>query len=86
MIRVTVELFSAIDGHHEILGQGFIYNDGSGTNHRGNYEVLLGRKGEKFNHPHQMHRVYRAGRVENFPRNSKNAWWLLLEALKGSLT
>lgn len=73
MIIITAELVSAIDGHHEVLGQAVIYNDGTGTATKGNYEVLLNRK---------RMRVWKQGHVDGFPRKRLNVWDLMYRGLR----
>lgn len=77
MLKVTIELISAKDGRHEILGEGIIslqdFND-SGT--RGDYTFrLFGKKGYSF----------RKGKVINFPRKRLLAWDLLYRVLKEAI-
>jgi hypothetical protein len=74
MIRVTVELISAIDkSRNEILGVCEIANDGTGTDSVGNYNVALTQRGGK--------KLWRTGRVVGFHRKKFLAWDLLLLAL-----
>lgn len=73
MIRVTVELLSAVDGRRETLGVMDICNDGSGTERNGNYIGRLYRKG--------TNNIHRIGKVENFPRHSYVVWRLVLRML-----
>ena len=76
MIRVTVELISAIDGHTELLGAALISNDGSSeTPKRGNYDAYFFGKRS----------WWRQGCVENFPRKSRNVWHLIRRALNDAL-
>ena len=76
MIRVTVELVSAIDGHREVLGTAVIVNDGtSETEKRGNYNAAFyGKRSWQ-----------RRGLVENFPRKSRNVWHLIRRSLNAAL-
>jgi hypothetical protein len=78
VIRVTVELLSARDGHSEILGVGYISNDGTGTTARGNYDVRLMRRG-------QDNILRETGRVEDFPRKRLLGWDLLYRALRATV-
>lgn len=75
MIRVTVELISARTGQTSVLASATITNDGTGTRDRGNYDAAIGRKGGG---------IARNARIENFPRLSKNVWWLLARALNAA--
>ena len=72
MIKVTVELISAIDGHTEILGTATIANDGRGTKTRGNYNAVFASKRKL---------VWRLVGVNDFPRERLNAWDLLYRCL-----
>jgi hypothetical protein len=78
MIRVTLELVSARDGHTEVLGVGYISNDGAGTPARGNYNVRLMRRG-------RGDILWKTGRVEDFPRKRLLGWDLLYRALRATL-
>jgi hypothetical protein len=79
VIRVTVELFSAIDGHHEVLGVAEIYNDASGTPNLGNYEYILSPR----NVPNK---TWKKGNIEGFPRKRLLAWDLLYRCLKDAVS
>ncbi len=60
MIKVTVDLHSAIDGHQETLSTLHIWNDGSGSKTTGNYGYhLFGRRGH----------MIRSGIVLGYPRH-----------------
>ena len=72
MIKVTVELISAIDGHTEILGSAIIANDGRGTHTRGNYNAVFSSKRKP---------TWRRASVDDFPRQRLNAWDLLYRCL-----
>ncbi len=85
MIKITVELISAIDGHREMLGEAIIYNDGTGTPTRGNYHAIFGKKGKTVPPGLLPEYAYRTSEVKNFPRQTKNAWWLLCAALNKAL-
>ena len=69
MLRVTIELISAVDGHQEVLGVGYIGNDNT-------YFLKKGRSKIK-----KASDIWRQGRVEKFPRQRLNAWNLLYRAL-----
>ena len=81
MIKITVELISARDGHREILHEALLYNDGTGTKTSGNYELYLGKKGYTFQNVYEGRGHYRRGKVKNFPRLRKNSWHLIYEGL-----
>lgn len=81
MIKITVELISARDGHREILSEALLFNDGTGTPTRGNYEMHLGKKGYTFQNVFEGRGHFRRGKVKNFPRKQKNVWYLIHEAL-----
>lgn len=82
MIKVTVELISAIDGHHEILGEAIIHNDTTGSKTRGNYRAIFSRRGGL---TATRGNVYRNAAVFDFPRQRLNAWHLLHRALENAL-
>lgn len=74
MIIVKIELHSAITGLATEIGRMKIYNDGTGTDRRGNYDiVVLKRRSEYL--------VQRLGRVEDYPRRSYNVWRLIARAI-----
>lgn len=75
MIRVTVELVSALSGKVEHLGTAIIANDGQGTQTSGNYTAVLTRRGTR-------DRVWKRGRVIGFPRKRLGGWDLLYRALR----
>jgi hypothetical protein len=67
----------------EELGRTYIHNVGCSQDHkRGDYEVLVARKGY-----HDHHSVFRGGKVartgevKNYPRLSYNVWRLIIRAL-----
>lgn len=71
MIRVTIELLPGGDERKaKVLGTGFIANDGTGTEKRGNYRASFLRQ-----------RAHQISTVKNFARKSRTAWDLLMEAL-----
>lgn len=80
MIRITVELLSARDGHVETLGQAIIYNDATGTPEDGNYVAKLSRRGG-FKPKAEKLGIWRMAAVKGFPRKRFNVWYLLREAL-----
>ena len=78
MIKVTIELWPhGYEANKLLLGTILIANTGTGTKSRGNYDVVLMNK--KHTKP------LRIGRVENFPRLSKNVYHLLKKALENTL-
>ncbi|NQT91448.1 MAG: hypothetical protein HQ559_01710 [Lentisphaerae bacterium] len=79
MIRVTVELVSAVTGEVSHLGTAKIYNDGTGTKTRGNYGVRLSKWG-------RPNALWKSGELRSFPRLAAGAWDLLFLALKSALT
>lgn len=76
MIQVTVELISAVTGRKTLLGVAMIANTGEGTKTRGNYTAVFALK-KKVN--------WRSATVENYPRQAKNAWYLLRDLLTNAL-
>lgn len=72
MIRITVDLISAVTGEVEKIAWAEVVNDGTGTETGGNYKFELGgvRRGSK-----------KKGRLVGFKR-TKNVWWLLFYCLK----
>lgn len=78
MIRVTVELISAISpARNRVLGVMHIANDGVTSREtdgkRGSYNFIIRGK--------RKDRVLREGRVEDYPRKSALIWVLLHRAL-----
>lgn len=72
MIRVTMQLDSAITRQTSTLVTIFIVNDGTGTAARGNYDwTVFGRKNQRL----------KEGRLLNWPRQSKTAAALLQRVL-----
>lgn len=78
MIRVTVELISAVNGRRIVLGVMDICNDGTGGMKRRSYDGYLYRKGKSSSREN----IHRTGRVENFPSQSYVVWRLVLRMLK----
>jgi hypothetical protein len=81
MIRVTVELVSAIDPKRSrILGIAEIANDGETSSRTagafGSYKVRLSKWSPRTNE------TWRSGRVQHFDRRGRGAWDLLYLALK----
>lgn len=81
MIRVTVELISAISpSRNRVLGIATISNDGhkfTETNGvRSDYDVEINQAGQHFD------QIWKRTRVLDFPRKRLGAWDLLYRALK----
>jgi hypothetical protein len=75
MIRVTVELVSAVDPkRNRVLGRLEIANDGTGTKDLGSYRGTL--------HAEYTGPGGRAGRVEGHARSRKSVWTLVGAFLK----
>lgn len=80
MIRVTVELISAISpSRNRILGQAVIANDQTGTSDSGNYGAKFSKWAPKLNE------VWKTARVCRFNRRTRGAWDLLYLALKDAV-
>lgn len=85
MIKVTIELESAITGETSVLGVMCLANDGTGGRDAGNYNVAVMRRDRLGN----VRRLYmpigadvcRAGRVEGYPRLAYNVWRLIARGL-----
>lgn len=69
MIRITVELLPHGDeSRARVIGLATITNDGTGTDRQGNYKLRFWNGGVL---------PWRTGRLEGFPRKSRNVWHLL---------
>jgi hypothetical protein len=81
MLKITVELISAIDGSRDKKWEGLIYNDGTGTPERGNYVAAFGPKGGKIaalaGKYGTRQRGWRYARFKDFPRKRLGVWDLL---------
>jgi len=78
MIRITVELVSAVDkSRSRVLGVGFIWNDGKGSPTRASYGWQLMKAGTD--------RIWKSGTLADFPRTSLGGWDLLFRALKAAV-
>lgn len=86
MLRVTIELVSAVTGKTSVIGRMHVWNDGTGTPSRGNYQVGVRRRGAEELQPgeHPKQNCTRHGEVKNYPRLSYNVWRLILRALKSA--
>lgn len=75
MIRVTIELISAVDPSKDrVLGRMIIKNDGTGTQEVGNYTAEL--------HAEYTPTLGRSGAVRNFNRRQQSVWSLVGAFLK----
>ena len=85
MIVIRVELHSAQTGSIETIGTACIFNDRSGDQGTGNYQVAVGRRGAGGVLGQQPEEVLRSpvrtGRVVGFPRKSYSVWRLVSRAL-----
>ena len=77
MIKITVELVSAISGNTSVLGVAHIANDGQGTVEKGDYAVKLSKFGGKG--------LWKSGWVKGFARQRLGGWDLLFRALQGTV-
>jgi hypothetical protein len=86
MIRVTIELISAINGQRSTLGVMDICNDGQSDDPNiGHYYGKLYRKGAV--KPQELtavtdQYVQRRGKVKNYPRKSYVIWRLIIRMLR----
>ena len=79
MLVIKIELWPfGRKENAKTLFVGTVGNDLSGTSTSGNYNVRLYQKGS-------AKKIWKEGRVEGFPRSKKNAWYLILEALKACI-
>lgn len=86
MIKVTIELESAVTGKTTKIGQMHIFNEGNSLDPKiGNYKVAVCRGG-KFDVPFGAvpRHIIRHGKVTNYPRLSMNVWRLIARALKSA--
>ena len=72
MIKVTIELHSANTKEISTLGEILISNDGTGTEHQGNYNIVFYKKDSK---------IWRREKLFSFPRKRLNVFYLLQRAL-----
>lgn len=88
MIRVIVQLESAITGDTTVLGQMCIANTGEGTHSRGNYSVAVLKKNRattaKRCRMPDSEDVLRKGVVNDYPRLAYSVWRLVMRALKSA--
>lgn len=81
MLRVIIELWPHGSFEHKrTLAVMDIFNDGSGTETRGNYGYRVYRKGTADGFVSRMP-VSHSGRVTNYPRKSYPVWILLKRVL-----
>jgi hypothetical protein len=88
MIKVTIELISAITGRTSEIGRMYLANDGDKSNatrgRLGDYVAGVCRRGSTAV-PAPVDpdgpRPTRSGSVSNYPRNSYNVWRLIARAL-----
>jgi len=77
MLVVKIELWPHGDrSQAQVLATGAVVNTGEGTPTRGEYRVTLFDKAQ---------RVWKTGKVKDFPRKRLLAWDLLYRALKNML-
>lgn len=75
MLRITIELCKyGITSNPKILHRGYITNTGTGTSDSGDYFVDL--------YDGDIKKQTDTGRITDFPRTKKSAWWLLYCCLK----
>lgn len=79
MIKITIEVIPPVFSGKKVktIGRGIIINDGTGTHRRGNYKFGLGKIQNNYR--------WKTGEIKNFPRLSKNVWYLLKEVLDEAL-
>ena len=84
MIVVKVELHSAISGQIMKIGEAVIYNDGTGTNAKGNYETRSFRAPNYFKRERggTEKNVVRRARVERYDRVNAPVLELVSRALQ----
>lgn len=72
MIKITVELHSAVTGRITKLGSATICNDGTGTKERGNYILRLFGKNDI---------AMKMATINGWPRLQRHAWALIAALL-----
>jgi len=89
MLVVRIELWPFGDEKEKReIGRTYIYNDGKGSQHRGNYKVRVSRKDKL--EPEERRDIVegkgfaRIGSVTDYPRTSYNVWRLVLRALRSA--
>lgn len=79
MIVVKIELWPrGNEDNKRQIGEIRTANDATGTNSRGNYDGMLFTK-------HRNPRVWKRGRVVDFPRQRMNVYDLLLQILRSAI-
>lgn len=80
VIRVTVELVSAVDpSRSRLLGVATICNDGTGTVDRCDYDASFSKWAPK------QDEAWKRSRVTGFTRQTRGAWDLLYLALRNAV-
>jgi hypothetical protein len=77
MIHVQIHLLSAVNGKKTLIGEAVIANDGTGTVRNGNYKAKFASK--------RSGKVWAEAAIQNFPRLSRNVWFLLHRLLTVAL-
>ena len=72
MIVVKIELHSANTKEISTLGEILISNDGTGTDHQGNYNIVFYKKDNK---------IWKREKLFSFPRKRLNVFYLLQRVL-----
>lgn len=79
MLIITVELVPHGNlSKKRLLARALIANDGTGDEQTGNYTFNLSKRGKPYD-------VWRAGRIEGFPRKRLGPWDLLYRVLRAEL-
>ena len=79
MLVIKIELWpGGYEREAKEIGRAYLWNDGTGTETVGNYKGKILRKGSQT-------KVWREGRVLNFPRKRLKAWDLLKRFLNDIL-
>ena len=86
MLKITIELISAVTGATSEIGRMFIANDGKGSLVRGDYKVAVCRRGRTMAPRDLVPRegadsAARVGRVIDYPRLAHNVWRLVARSL-----
>lgn len=88
MIVVKIEIWPfGSESNKREAGRMYLFNDGTGTEKRGNYNVRVCRKGKYEPDREMIHEgkgCTRTGKVSNYPRISYNIWRLITKALKSA--
>lgn len=88
MLRVTIDLISAITGETSTIGTMFIANDGTGTASNSSYDVAVCRRGSEevpcaagVFVDRDRPKAARCGKVRDYPRQAYNVWRLISRAI-----